>query len=135
MLSAPKGRGAAIKTGTIVDATVIRSASQEEPTDCQRESPGYRLARIPFPNVPQLAGIRGGGRGRTGTPRTRSLSQEFARLTDPARSWKVSLERGRLTWTGGMSGQGRVLHREPDAPLTRRVLARVLGWLPIEPQL
>ncbi len=35
------------------------------------------------------------------------LSQEFARLTDPARSWKVSLERRRLTWTGDMSGQGR----------------------------
>jgi putative cardiolipin synthase len=63
------------------------------------------------------------------------LREEFARLTDPARSWRVGLEGGRLTWTDRVDDQARVLYREPDASLTRRVLARVLGWLPIEPQL
>ncbi|MFL5254383.1 MAG: phospholipase D family protein [Geminicoccaceae bacterium] len=64
------------------------------------------------------------------------LRQEYARLADPARSWTVRLERGRLTWSDRVEGgQGGVLHGEPDTTLTRRVLARVLGWLPIEPQL
>ena len=41
-LSALKGRGAAIKTGTIVDATVIRSASQE---DADARWSGHRSRR------------------------------------------------------------------------------------------
>ena len=61
------------------------------------------------------------------------LRQEYARLADPARSWTVSLEDGRLAWSDlAECGRGHVLHREPDTTLTRRVLARVLGWLPIE---
>ncbi|MFL5283254.1 MAG: phospholipase D-like domain-containing protein, partial [Rhodopila sp.] len=61
------------------------------------------------------------------------LRQEYARLADPARSWTVSLEHGRLTWSDRTEGgRGQVLHDEPDTALTRRVLARVLGWLPIE---
>jgi putative cardiolipin synthase len=63
------------------------------------------------------------------------LRQEYARLADPARSWTVSLRGGRLTWSDRAEGGGRVLHGEPDTTLARRVLARVLGWLPIEPQL
>jgi cardiolipin synthase C len=63
------------------------------------------------------------------------LSEEFARLTDPARSWTVRLARGRLAWTDRVDGERHVLHREPGTKLSRRVLARVLGWLPIEPQL
>lgn len=42
VLSALKGRGAAIKTGTIVDATVIRSASQE---DADARWSGHRSRR------------------------------------------------------------------------------------------
>jgi putative cardiolipin synthase len=63
------------------------------------------------------------------------LGKEYARLTDPARSWSVSLEDGRLVWSDRVEGRVRTLHREPGTTLTRRVLARVLGWLPIEPQL
>lgn len=63
------------------------------------------------------------------------LRQEYVRLTDPARSWAVRLDGGRLTWSDRAGGEGRVLHTEPDTTLTRRVLARVLGWLPIQPQL
>jgi len=64
------------------------------------------------------------------------LRNEYARLTDPARSWAVSLRSGRLTWSDRVEGgKGRMLHREPDTTPFRRILARVLGWLPIEPQL
>ena len=40
---------------------------------------------------------------------------------------------GRLEWSD--SGARGPLHHEPETALTRRVLARVLGWLPIEPYL
>jgi putative cardiolipin synthase len=63
------------------------------------------------------------------------LREEYRRLTDPARSWRVELENHRLTWRGSIEGQMRVFHAEPGATLLRRVLARVFGWLPIEPQL
>jgi putative cardiolipin synthase len=59
------------------------------------------------------------------------LREEYDRLTDPSRSWAVRLESGRLTWRS----REQVLHGEPGTTLTRRILARVLGWLPIEPQL
>ena len=65
----------------------------------------------------------------------RELGEEFARLTDPARSWAVSLSKGRLAWTDQAGERTRTLRHEPDATPARRILARVLGWLPIEPQL
>jgi putative cardiolipin synthase len=61
--------------------------------------------------------------------------EEHRRLTDPARSWLVELEGHRLTWRGRVEGHMRVFRTEPDTTLLRRLLARVLGWLPIEPQL
>ena len=62
------------------------------------------------------------------------LRDEIARLTDPVRSWAVRLDgAGRLEWSDG--GAGKPLRGEPETTLTRRVLARVLGWLPIEPYL
>ena len=63
------------------------------------------------------------------------LRHEYARLTDPGRSWTVSLDRGRLAWSDRAEGRGSVLHGEPDITLARRAVARLLGWLPIEPQL
>jgi putative cardiolipin synthase len=63
------------------------------------------------------------------------LRVEYERLIDPARSWKVGLEKGRLTWSDRTDGRARSVHVEPDATLARRILARVLGWIPIEPQL
>lgn len=63
------------------------------------------------------------------------LHEEYARLTDPARSWAVGLEGERLAWHGQVGDRMEVLYGEPGAPLGRRILARVLGWLPIEPQL
>lgn len=63
------------------------------------------------------------------------LCEEFQRLIDPIRSWTVSLAGRRLAWSDRIDGQSRVLRREPDSSLVRRILARVLGWLPIERQL
>ncbi|MBD0273920.1 MAG: phospholipase D family protein [Acetobacteraceae bacterium] len=62
------------------------------------------------------------------------LREEIARLTDAVRSWAVRMDAaGRLEWSDG--GPRSPVHREPGTSLTRRVLARVLGWLPIEPYL
>ncbi|MBD0271550.1 MAG: phospholipase D family protein, partial [Acetobacteraceae bacterium] len=62
------------------------------------------------------------------------LRSEIERLSDPARSWAVRLDAaGRLSWEDG--SEGGPVHGEPGTTLTRRVLARVLGWLPIEPYL
>jgi putative cardiolipin synthase len=63
------------------------------------------------------------------------LRAEYERLADPTRSWKVELENGRLAWRDRIAGRPRAVHAEPDATLGRRILARVLGWMPIEPQL
>lgn len=62
----------------------------------------------------------------------RQLREEHRRLADPARSWRVTLDAGgRLAWTDLAAAP----HAEPGASLARRLLARVVRWLPIEAQL
>ena len=56
---------------------------------------------------------------------------EAARLTDPIRSYEVTLHGNRLAWT---DDQGTV-HAEPDASLGRRTMACIVRFLPIEAQL
>jgi len=63
------------------------------------------------------------------------LGEEYRRLIAPDRSWAVRLEGARLVWRGDREGREIVLHGEPDTTLARRAFARILGWLPIEPQL
>jgi putative cardiolipin synthase len=63
------------------------------------------------------------------------MQAEYDRLADPERSWRVGLKAGRLAWSGRLNDEMRVLHGEPGTTRTRRILARILGWLPIEPQL
>ena len=68
------------------------------------------------------------------------MRAEFERMTDPERSWAVELQGLRLAWTDrvaveGGGGRPRVLHHEPDSSPARRIMARILGWLPLEPQL
>lgn len=60
-----------------------------------------------------------------------AMAAEFARLTAPERSWSVRLEGLRMTWRDG----GAPLHHEPDTTPSRRILARIAGWLPIEAHL
>lgn len=60
------------------------------------------------------------------------LVLEQHRLSDPGRSYRVGRgPKGRLTWT---DAGGTTLH-EPEAPWGRRVIARLVRWLPIEAQL
>lgn len=63
------------------------------------------------------------------------LGEEYRRLAAPDRSWAVHLESARVAWRGDRAGREVVLNGEPDTTLARRAFARVLGWLPIEPQL
>lgn len=59
------------------------------------------------------------------------LRAEFDRLADPAHSWRVELHGLNLRWR---DAEG-VREGEPDAPWHRVALARLAGWLPIEPHL
>ena len=59
------------------------------------------------------------------------MRREFERMTDGERSWAVEPRGLRLAWTDGT----RTLRHEPDSSPARRILARILGWLPLEPQL
>lgn len=55
------------------------------------------------------------------------------RLTWPSRSWRVRLLGKRLVWDDGTPmSAGRP---EPEASLSRRLLARFVRWLPVESQL
>ena len=63
----------------------------------------------------------------------RLMRRQHRWLAHGARSWRVRLEDGRLTWDDGVT-----IHRgraEPGATLLRRVMACGLRWLPIESQL
>lgn len=63
----------------------------------------------------------------------RLMRRQHRWLAHGARSWRVTLKQGRLGWDdGSVHYQG---HAEPGASLMRRVLARLLRWLPIESQL
>ncbi|MBI0433184.1 phospholipase D family protein [Roseomonas sp. KE0001] len=60
------------------------------------------------------------------------LAVERDRLCGPERSYRVTRDpRGHLLWT---DDEGSTAH-EPEAPLARRALARLVRWLPIEAQL
>ncbi|MDO9713939.1 phospholipase D family protein [Paracraurococcus lichenis] len=66
----------------------------------------------------------------------RALRAEHVRLADPVRSWRVTLERGRLAWIDcDVQGRRRALSDEPGASLQRRLLAGLVRMLPIEEQL
>ncbi len=60
----------------------------------------------------------------------------FALETTPAFSYRLQLDaQGRLQWHTEQDG-APVLHtREPEAPWLKRLVARVVGWLPLESQL
>lgn len=64
------------------------------------------------------------------------VRDEYLRLTSPQVSYWLYLDRhGKLRWLDRASPPPRMLTTEPEASLPRRVLARVLSWLPIESQL
>lgn len=59
----------------------------------------------------------------------------FAREQSPHASYAVSLRDGRLSWEGIDDGAWKVLRREPEAALSRRMIAALVRFLPIESQL
>lgn len=63
------------------------------------------------------------------------LSKRFAMDTAPTASFEVTLRQGALHWRGVVAGRARDYDSEPEASLARRLLARVVGLLPIASQL
>lgn len=64
------------------------------------------------------------------------MREVFAEETAPAMSYRVYLDAGGdLRWEGERDGKMQIYDREPEAGLTRRIIARIVSWLPIESQL
>jgi len=59
----------------------------------------------------------------------------FARETQPDMSYRLRVEDGALIWEGEMDGTVRNSLREPEATLMRRLVATIVGWLPVHSQL
>lgn len=59
------------------------------------------------------------------------LRQEQHRLTEPDRSYRVWMQGRKMFWTD----EEQTSPHEPEANLGRRMLARVVKWLPVEAQL
>lgn len=73
----------------------------------------------------------------------KELRNRFAREKAPEISYRLRLDgpeapiwrRGRLAWDGVYEGEQRHFTHEPEATFPRRMLARLVRWLPIESQL
>lgn len=66
----------------------------------------------------------------------RQVAEEQQRLMDPAVSWRLSLQDGRVAWHDlGPDGAPRVQHGEPCASLRRKMVAWAARVLPVEEQL
>lgn len=64
------------------------------------------------------------------------MDRIFAEEISPAMSYRVTLDAdGDLIWSATESGVPVQLTQEPEASLGRRILATVVGWLPLESQL
>jgi cardiolipin synthase C len=63
------------------------------------------------------------------------VAEQYGRLTDPLRSYRVAVVDGRLRWTDDQEGEAAAIRHEPDATLLQRFISTVVGWLPMEAQL
>lgn len=68
-------------------------------------------------------------------PLAAELRRRFRHEILPQTSYAVSLRDGHLLWTGIDQGQMHQYEREPEASLSRRILAMLVRHLPIESQL
>jgi putative cardiolipin synthase len=59
----------------------------------------------------------------------------YERAIDPARSWRVYLEKGQLRWQAVRDGETVVSTREPEAGNRQKVLAWIFRVLPLDGQL
>lgn len=65
----------------------------------------------------------------------KELDDIFMSQCSPRHSYAVAAQNGRLSWTGQNADMEEVFWREPQASLSRRSLAWIVGLLPIESQL
>jgi putative cardiolipin synthase len=65
----------------------------------------------------------------------REIREIFAKETSSQRSYRIGLDRGRLIWQDGAAGAVTILRDEPEAAFGRKILARLIAFLPIESQL
>lgn len=65
----------------------------------------------------------------------REVAEEQQRLMDPALSWQLGLDRGRVVWRDLQEGVPRVQHTEPGASWRRTLIAWLARVLPVEEQL
>ncbi|MEJ6782065.1 phospholipase D family protein [Aminobacter sp. Piv2-1] len=65
----------------------------------------------------------------------REVEQVIATQTSPRASFRVTVANGALRWTDMSSNRPREMKHEPQASLRRRLVAKVIGWLPVESQL
>jgi putative cardiolipin synthase len=63
------------------------------------------------------------------------VGQVFSQEVSPRRSYRVVLGNGAIGWEDGPVGAARILMAEPEASLRRRMIAMLVGLLPIEEQL
>ncbi|PST25561.1 phospholipase D family protein [Mesorhizobium plurifarium] len=63
------------------------------------------------------------------------LQSIFDEETTPERSYRLVLEDGRPAWRDRTNGSLRLLRREPDAGILRRLIAGAIRFLPLESQL
>lgn len=64
------------------------------------------------------------------------MSELFATEISPEMSYRLELgENGRLYWHTQQNGLPMVFDRDPEAGLIRRIVARIVGFLPLESQL
>ncbi|MCP8895290.1 phospholipase D family protein [Shinella daejeonensis] len=66
---------------------------------------------------------------------TQEVNAVFADEISPASSYRLSLQDGAIAWQDGEGPEAKMLVREPEAGIWRRIAATVIGWLPIESQL
>jgi putative cardiolipin synthase len=63
------------------------------------------------------------------------IREIFTDETSPRKSYRIAIEAGKILWQDEAQGQIRIFKNEPEAPLGRRLLAKVIALLPIESQL
>jgi putative cardiolipin synthase len=65
----------------------------------------------------------------------RTLEERVDQEKQADASYWLSLDRGMLRWTGEHEGRLKQFRGEPEATLTRRLVAAIVRWLPIESHL
>jgi cardiolipin synthase C len=63
------------------------------------------------------------------------IHEVFADETSPPKSYRIHLDRGNIAWQDHADGTTQTLRDEPGAPLSRKLAAILIGWMPVESQL